>query len=122
MRPARLASAVCLGGFALAVAVGPGISLTRCSLTGRVSLDCCCDQVGGLSPTAALGDSAPGCCTVQRLAAPWMADQVAAWIPPAIVPAVAAASSVALDPFAFPVKASGALESAAPPSRRVLRI
>ncbi len=62
-------------GVALAAAVGPGVTLSRCLLTGKVTLACCC---AAETPVAAdqLGDAADGCCTVQTLAAPWQGSQL----------------------------------------------
>ncbi len=70
----RSVSVLCLVGALLAIGVGPGISLARCSFTGRVSIDCCCEKGAG-GPLAALRAESAGCCTVQNLSAPWASAQ-----------------------------------------------
>ena len=58
-------------GIVLFVAVGPGLTLSRCRMTGRVYLSCCCTALGAATAPSSLGDIAEGCCSVQRLTTPW---------------------------------------------------
>jgi hypothetical protein len=73
----RIASMVALLGTLVTVAVGPGLTLVRCELTGDVMLECCClEQAGGSDGSTAFSAN-DDCCTFQRLEAPWRSQALA---------------------------------------------
>ncbi len=109
MRAGRLTAVLCLLGLSLSAAVGPGIRLLRCTLTGRVSIDCCCDASSGAAPDELGGPSTQGCCTVQRLASPWSAHQLSAR-----PPSLAAAPDLARPTLATGLAARAFQRPAAP--------
>ncbi|MHB8419473.1 MAG: hypothetical protein ACYDCL_15465 [Myxococcales bacterium] len=89
MRSVRVLALPCLVGVLLSTAIGPGLSLVRCNLTGHVSIDCCCASPEAARPDA-LGDEPSGCCTITHLSAPWNSIQVATpGVQPAAVTVVA---------------------------------
>jgi len=70
----RVVGSIGLLAVALSVAIGPGLSINRCLMTGEVTLSCCCaaETASGAGSVAA-GDS---CCSIERLEAPWNHRQV----------------------------------------------
>ncbi len=54
----------------LAVAIGPGISLVRCELTGEVQLTCCCGARDIASSQEQL-EASDDCCQFAHLDASW---------------------------------------------------
>ncbi len=105
----RVTGSLALAGLLLSVAAGPGLTLTRCLLTGRVALSCCCAGATTDAAPAGLGDPAERCCAFQHLAAPWMSSsqvsvRAAAPALPASLPAPLAVfqppAAAAAPPFA----------------------
>jgi hypothetical protein len=54
----------------MAAAIGPGVSLVRCLLTGEVHLTCCCGERDAASPAKRLETTDP-CCQFTHLDASW---------------------------------------------------
>jgi hypothetical protein len=67
----RLLACLGLSSIVLAIVVGDGLTLTRCLLTGRVMLSCCC-QTSAPSPSSeSTAEEPETCCSFQHLAAGW---------------------------------------------------
>jgi hypothetical protein len=72
----RLVSSLALLGILLAVAVGQGLTLTRCLLTGQVMLSCCCgDQAAPQTHNESTADEPDFCCSFEHLRAGWPTTQ-----------------------------------------------
>jgi hypothetical protein len=80
----KLASWTAQLGIALTLAIGPGLSLSRCLLTGQVSVNCCCAAASATTPQG-LGDPAESCCDFQRLTAPWTSAETSPHVLPALI-------------------------------------
>ena len=94
----RLASCLVVLGVGLSMAIGPGMTLTRCLLTGDVMLSCCC------APNAAdqKGVDAPDdCCSKQHLSAPWTSTQVPVHAPSVAPPMASWALALVFVPPVF---------------------
>ncbi|MHB1845432.1 MAG: hypothetical protein ACYCWW_11430 [Deltaproteobacteria bacterium] len=120
----RVIATLGLLALALTLGVGPGLTLSRCLITGRVMVACCCASVEVGAAGDRIGEAQSGCCASQTLSAPWQGTQLpqrAAVAAPALVHGFALAGPrlLASARFALP-RADGS-----PPPRRsaaVLRI
>jgi hypothetical protein len=73
----RVGFAFALIGTLVTIAVGPGVTLVRCELTGEVMLECCCLD-DSLKPQGSPAlTAADDCCSFQRVEAPWRAQTLA---------------------------------------------
>jgi hypothetical protein len=69
VRKRLIAIAVVAAGL-MAVAIGPGVSLVRCLLTGEVHLTCCCGERDAFSSAERL-EATDDCCQFVHLDASW---------------------------------------------------
>ncbi len=76
-------------GSVVSLAIGPGLTLTRCLLTGEVMLSSCCETPESAHHPDVL-DSADSCCSTERLVAPWTSAQVPVHTP-SVAPVVSTA-------------------------------
>jgi hypothetical protein len=58
----RVTATAGIASLMLGIAVGPGLSLFRCLLTGEVSLSCCCERT--VDPGGSQDTLASDCCAV----------------------------------------------------------
>jgi hypothetical protein len=80
----QLASWTALLGVVVTLAIGPGLTLNRCLLTGQVSVHCCCAGADVGTPDG-LGDPAESCCNIQRLTPPWTSAETSRHVRPALI-------------------------------------